>query len=270
MTPSLEYALWACTVVALLCWILSLLTREYSWTDRVWSVTPALFAIYFAYDAGFDARTTVMAALATLWAIRLTYNFARKGGYAKGGEDYRWLELRKRISPAMYQLLNFVFIAGIQNYLLLAITLPAWKAAQHTETPFGLFDGLLTVAFLLFLAGETWADNTMWRFQQEKAARRKRGEPIAQEFVTDGPFRYSRHLNFFCEQAQWWVFYGFSVAAGAGWLNWTILGAATLSLLFQGSTQLTENLTVAKYPAYADYQRRVSRLVPWFPSVSSQ
>jgi steroid 5-alpha reductase family enzyme len=270
MTSSLEYALWGCTVVAALCWILSLLTREYSWTDRVWSVTPPLFAWYFAYDAGFDLRTVVMAVLATLWGVRLTYNFARKGGYAKGGEDYRWLELRKRISPAMYQVLNFVFIAGIQNYLLLAITLPAWQASRRTDVPFGTYDVLLTVAFLVFLAGETWADNTMWRFQQDKAARKKRGEPITQEFVTEGPFRFSRHLNFFCEQAQWWVFYGFSIVVGAGWLNVSIIGAVVLSAIFQGSTQLTEKLTVAKYPAYADYQRRVSRLVPWFPGVSSQ
>jgi steroid 5-alpha reductase family enzyme len=270
MTPSLELALWGCTAVALACWLLSLITREYSWTDRVWSLTPPLFALCFTYEAGFDVRTLVMTGLATLWGARLTYNFARKGGYARGGEDYRWVEVQKRSTPLQYQLLNFVFIAGFQNYLLLGITLPAWVAAQHPGAPFGPVDWLLTLAFLLFLAGETWADETQWRFQQDKAARRARGEPIEQQFVTSGPFRFSRHLNFFCEQAQWWVFYGFSITAGAGWLNVSILGAAALSLLFQGSTSLTENLTVAKYPAYAEYQRRVSRLMPWFPGVTSQ
>jgi protein-S-isoprenylcysteine O-methyltransferase Ste14 len=41
------------------------------------------------------------------------------------------------------------------------------------------------------------------------------------------------------------------------------VGAALLSLLFQGSTRFTEELTLAKYPAYADYQRTTSRLLPW-------
>jgi steroid 5-alpha reductase family enzyme len=212
----------------------------------------------------------VMTALATLWGVRLTFNFARKGGYARGGEDYRWREVQQGMGPVAYQLLNFVFIAGIQNYLLLGTVLPAWLASQHTDAPFGLFDGLLCVAFLVFLAGETWADQAQWAFQQDKAARRARGEPIEQPFLTSGPFRFSRHLNFFCEQAQWWVFYGFSITAGAGWLNVSIVGALGLSILFQGSTALTERLTVAKYPAYADYQRRVSRLMPWFPNVISQ
>ena len=64
---------------------------------------------------------------------------------------------------------------------------------------------------------------------------------------------------------MWWSYYLFSVAAGAGWLNWTILGAGVLTLLFQGSTTLTERISVRKYPAYAEYQKTTSRLIPWFP-----
>ena len=59
--------------------------------------------------------------------------------------------------------------------------------------------------------------------------------------------------------------YGFSVAAGAGWLNPTLAGPVLLTLLFHGSTNFTEEITAAKYPAYAGYQRRVSRLLPWLP-----
>ena len=53
--------------------------------------------------------------------------------------------------------------------------------------------------------------------------------------------------------------------AGAGVLNWTIVGAASLTLLFQGSTWITEKITLQKYPAYAGYQKTTSRLMPWFP-----
>jgi len=40
-----------------------------------------------------------MFALVILWGARLTFNFARKGGYARGGEDYRWAVLRGRMAP---------------------------------------------------------------------------------------------------------------------------------------------------------------------------
>jgi steroid 5-alpha reductase family enzyme len=109
------------------------------------------------------------------------------------------------------------------------------------------------------------ADNQQWSFQQAKSARRARGEAVEQPFLARGLFGLSRHPNFFCEQSQWWVFYGFSVVASGQWLNVSIVGAASLTLLFHLSTNFTEELSLAKYPAYADYQKRVSRLFPWFP-----
>jgi steroid 5-alpha reductase family enzyme len=262
---ALEVGLYGCAAVAFACWLLSVITREYSWVDRLWSITPPLYVGYFAYETGFsDARLLLMLVLSALWGARLSFNFARKGGYAKGGEDYRWAVLRERMPPWLYQVFNFTFIAGIQNFLLFALTLPAWVAYEH-RTPLQALDLLLACAFLALLTGETVADNQQWRFQQEKSALRARGEAIEQPFITRGLFSISRHPNFFCEQAQWWVFYGFSVVASGRWLNLSILGAVGLSLLFHGSANFTEQLSLAKYPAYAEYQKRVSRLLPWFP-----
>jgi steroid 5-alpha reductase family enzyme len=79
-------------------------------------------------------------------------------------------------------------------------------------------------------------------------------------------FAYSRHPNFFFEQAQWWVFYALGatalVADGGSWLNGTIAGAVGLTILFIGSTIFTESISASKYPAYRDYQRSTSMLVP--------
>ena len=92
-------ALWACASFALACWLLSILTGNYSWVDRLWSIAPPLYAFHFAAHAGFtDVRLDLMASLTIVWGGRLTYNFARKGGYRRGGEDYRWPELRSRVS----------------------------------------------------------------------------------------------------------------------------------------------------------------------------
>jgi len=66
---------------------------------------------------------------------------------------------------------------------------------------------------------------------------------------------------------MWWAYYLFSVAASGVWLNWTVAGTALLTLLFQMSTTMTEVITARKYPAYKEYQRTTSRLLPWFPGM---
>jgi len=38
----------------------------------------------------------LMSAMISLWGVRLTHNFARKGGYKRGEEDYRWAVLREK------------------------------------------------------------------------------------------------------------------------------------------------------------------------------
>jgi steroid 5-alpha reductase family enzyme len=44
-----------------------------------------------------------------------------------------------------------------------------------------------------------------------------------------------------------------------------MIGAPLLTLLFQASTSLTERLSLEKYPSYAAYQQRTSRIVPLPP-----
>jgi steroid 5-alpha reductase family enzyme len=265
----LQTAAIACAALALACWVTSVVTGNVSQVDRLWSIAPPLYVAWFAWQARFlDVRLDAMAALTGLWGARLTYNFARKGGYRAGGEDYRWPVMRARLGPVLFQVFNATFVAPYQNLLLLLLALPAWAALRHAGTPFGALDGVATAAFALFLAGETVADEQQWAFQSDKRARKARGEAVRHEFLTTGLFRWSRHPNFFCEQGMWWATYLFSVAAGEGWLNVTIAGPVLLTLLFLGSTSLTESLSLEKYPAYAQYQRTTSRLLPWPPQAS--
>jgi len=252
-------------VACFFAWGASLATGDTSWVDRSWSIVPIIYLWIFASYAGLEnVRLDVMAVLVTLWGVRLTFNFARKGGY-RGVEDYRWAVLRARMQPSQFQLFNAGFIVLYQNAILVLITLPAYSAYVHrARTPFGALDVVLTALFFFCTVMETVADEQQWRFQSEKHARLERGEQVGEQFLTTGLFRYSRHPNYFFEVAQWWLLFLFGAVAANSLWQWTVIGAVLLTLLFVGSTSFTEDITLSKYPEYADYQRRTSAVIPWF------
>ncbi len=255
-------------VIATGCWIISLITRDTSQVDRIWSIVPPIYLWIFAAGAGFgDARLDLMAALATVWGARLTFNLARKGGYT-GMQDYRWTVLRKLMKPWQFQLFNLLFIVIYQNALLVLVTLPGWTALQH-RTPLGPLDGALALLFIGALAGETLADQQQWEFHQRKREGGLAGT-ASEGFLRQGLFRYSRHPNYFFEISMWWLMFGFGAVAAASLLQWSIAGATLLTALFVGSTIMTERISASKYPRYAEYQALTSSIVPWPPRTSPQ
>jgi len=258
MAPLIVVALTAAGV-CLFTWITSLVTGEHSWVDRLWSIVPVVYVWIFAGFTGLsDPRLVVMAVLVTLWGARLTFNFARKGGYT-GTEDYRWAILRGRMKRWQFELFNLFFIVLYQNAILVLITLAAFTAYEN-QGGFGVLDVLVAALFVVLLVGETVADQQQWVFHRAKAA----GATDAR-FLTTGLWKFSRHPNFFFEQAQWWTLFLFGAVAAGSLLQWTVLGPLLLTLLFVGSTIFTESITRSKYPEYADYQARTSPIVPWFP-----
>jgi ribosomal protein L18 len=98
-------------------------------------------------------------------------------------------------------------------------------------------------------------------------------EDFKRGFLVKGLFRFSRHPNFFAEISLWWVIYAFSISSQYSKIknnfeysllfNYSMVGPFFLTLLFHGSTDLTENISLTKYPKYAEYQSRVSRLIPF-------
>ena len=85
MMPAMSALMIVLVTAAAVCafaWIASLVSHDHSWVDRLWSIVPVAYVWIFAASAGLsNLRLDVMAVLVTLWGIRLTFNFARKGGY---------------------------------------------------------------------------------------------------------------------------------------------------------------------------------------------
>jgi len=81
--------------------------------------------------------------------------------------------------------------------------------------------------------------------------------------VDTGLWGIVRHPNYAAEQAIWIVLYFFSVSATGMWLNWSVIGPILLVLLFWGSSNFSESISLGKYPEYAEYKRRIARFIPF-------
>ncbi len=260
------------SAVAMLCFVVSEITRNYSQVDKLWSLMPIVYSWITAVSSP-SPRILVMAALVTAWGLRLSYNFYRKGGYDripwKGAEDYRWQVMREH--PLLkgrlrFGLFNLLFISLYQNLLILLFTSPMLLASIYPEKSLTILDLVAALLMLIFIILESVADNQQFAFHQEKQLRKHEGlryqESLKKGFLTEGLWRYVRHPNFASEQGIWISFYFFAVAASGRWLNITVIGSLLLVLLFMGSTALTEGLSSKKYPVYADYRKTVPKFIP--------
>lgn len=268
-------AVYIMLAVALGCFVISELTRNYSQVDKVWSLVPIVYTWYFAIESGYNLRLVLMAALVTLWGLRLTYNFSRRGGYSwkfwTGEEDYRWAVLREQPylkAPWKWTIFNLFFISLYQNSLILLFTLPIVVAWQGAETPLNWLDLIAGVSMLTFIIIETIADQQQYEYQEEKYRRKREGLPLVppydQGFISSGLWSLVRHPNYASEQAIWICFYFFSVAATGRWVNWSIAGCILLVLLFLGSSDFSEKISAGKYAGYKKYQDGVPRFIPFF------
>jgi steroid 5-alpha reductase family enzyme len=253
------------------CFILSILSRNYSQVDKLWSLIPIAYVWIIAFQSGFEGRIVLMAVLVTAWGFRLTYNFSRRGGYSikfwTGEEDYRWAVLRAKpefSAKWKWFLFNMLFISFYQMGLILLITLPALRSMQGSAMTW--FDLALSIMFILFVVLETIADQQQWNFHKQKNKLIEAGEELPEKykkgFISSGLWGITRHPNYAAEQAIWIVFYFFSVSATGMWLNWSVMGAILLVLLFWGSSNFSESISASKYPDYHDYRKRVARFVP--------
>jgi steroid 5-alpha reductase family enzyme len=215
----------------------------------------------------------------------LTWNYYRKGGYSIGSEDYRWEVLRKYINPFLFVLFDAIFIALIQNLLLVSITTPTYVLLLTSTIKgqeYGTVDIITGAMIVAILAVEYTADQQQWDFHKAKDIYKKSARitggftqaDLDRGFLTHGLWAWSRHPNFAAEQgmfshtfttndlAVWLTLYQWSTSVTMTAWNWTVVGALAYLALFQASTWFTEFITAKKYPQYKEFQEKVGMFVP--------
>ena len=254
------------------CFIAGELTKNYSQVDRLWSTIPIVYCWYFTYASGMDERLILMSTLVSIWGIRLSFNFARKGGFSllpwKGAEDYRW-EILQRDVPVLkiklnWSLFNFFFISFYQMGLIFLFSLPilsAWQGDSEMTNK----DLLLAAVMLFLIIIQTIADEQQHKYQTNKYKLIRENKELfgnyKKGFIDTGLWKFSRHPNYTCEQLIWITFYFFSVSATGEFLNWSVIGCLLLVLLFYFSAKFSEGISSKKYPEYKDYQKNTPMFI---------
>ena len=243
----------AILILAVFTWVVSVIKRDVSIVDSVWSLMILLAAVVYSSAVDlYTTRSSLILSLVLVWALRLTIHIMWRNWGKQ--EDLRYQDIRKKYDP------NFAFkslgiIFGFQAILAWIISMPLWAALT---VPIGL-SALDLLAVALWTAGmvfETVGDWQLARFKGNSANREK--------VMDRGLWRYTRHPNYFGECILWWGLYLFALPVG-GW--WTIVGPILITFLllkFSGVTLLEEHI-VKRRPAYQDYIARTNAFIPGSP-----
>jgi steroid 5-alpha reductase family enzyme len=233
-----------------------------SFYDPYWSVAPIALGGYYALAPcppcalGADpARALLVVLLVCVWGVRLTWNFAR-GWRGLGHEDWRYADMRKRVGRGYWPVSLLAFHL-MPTAMVFGGCLSIYVALRPGARPAGWVDLVAFAITLGAVAFEWLADRQLHRFA--------RSYPPAGATLETGLWALCRHPNYFGEILFWWGLALFALAADRGaW--WVLAGPAAITLLFLfASLPLIERRMLARRPGYAERQRRISLLIPWFP-----
>jgi len=237
-----------------LTWRKAIKLDNFGIVDVVWSGGFMGLAIfYLALSPGFLTRKLLIATIAFLWSLRLTYYLYRR--VLRHEEDSRYRQLRVEWAPHVNR--NFFYFFQAQAFVLWALSLPFFLIMQNYTPVLGCLEITASLLWAVSLFGETLADRQLSHF---KANPQNRGKTCQ-----SGLWNYSRHPNYFFEFMIWVSYFLFALNSPYGWL--TILCPAFMLYLLLKVT----GVPMAEYQSlksrgdeYREYQRTTSVFVPWF------
>lgn len=240
-------------ILALAAWVVSVIIRNVSIVDSLWSIFFAIAGVtcYFSVEMP-SARSQLLLLLLVIWAARLSiYITARNWGE---GEDYRYQAIRKRNEPG-FVVKSLYIVFGLQAVLAWIVSLPLLPAMTGNQ-PLGLLDAVAATLWLIGFVFEAGGDYQLSRFLKNPENKGK--------VMQSGLWKYTRHPNYFGDCCVWWGFYLFAVAAG-GW--WAILSPVlmTVLLLRISGVALLEKTIGKRRPEYEAYRARTSAFFPLPP-----
>ncbi|MDX1621798.1 MAG: DUF1295 domain-containing protein [Nitriliruptorales bacterium] len=239
-------------------WVAALVQHDTSLVDRVWGLAFVVAAwVYAVAGDGTEARELLMAALVTIWGIRLTAHITwRNWGH---GEDPRYAGMRERYD-GNFDVASLWRVFLLQALLAWVVALPLLAVASDA-TPDALtwLDAVGVVVWAVGFVFEAVGDWQLARFSADPSNRGK--------VLDSGLWRYTRHPNYFGDATLWWGC-GLVALATGSW--WALAGPALMSLLIVrvSGVALTDRRMGrgSTREGYEEYVRRTNAFFPGPPS----
>jgi steroid 5-alpha reductase family enzyme len=243
-------------VMMALLWLVSIRLKNVSIVDPFWGLGfVGVSFLYFLLGEGFEVRKILVLVMVTIWGLRLSiYLFRRNSGK---GEDFRYRQFRKDYGEKRYWWISYFQVFILQGLLMWLISAPL-LAAQHYGSSSNL--GWLDFAgIFLWVVGLTFEAGGDFQLAQFKSNPENRGKVL-----TSGFWHYTRHPNYFGDAAVWWGYALLCMAAGS---YIPVMGSLLMTVLIikVSGVALLEKTLKSSRPGYADYVRRTSAFIPWFP-----
>jgi steroid 5-alpha reductase family enzyme len=238
-------------------WLIAVRIGNAGIVDIAWSAGFAPLALFFALAAdGNVIRRILMALLVSLWSLRLGIHLYVRVMSHHPQEDRRYAELRRGWGAAVNR--NMFVFFELQALLLAVLSVPSLIVCLNRSPQLHPLEALGLVLFVVALTGESLADRQLARFRADAANRGRVCEL--------GLWHYSRHPNYFFEWLIWVAYFALASPAPGGWVTLFCPALMLFFLLRVTGIPMTERLSLqSKGAAFADYQRRTSAFIPWFP-----
>ena len=236
--------------LAFLTWLASLVQRDVSLVDRMWSLLIAAPIVAYAWALPpWSLRTEIIAALLAVWAIRLAaYVSWRNWGH---GEDRRYQTFRARNGPA-FPLISLFTIFLLQAVLAWLVSTPLLAAFAYPRDWSPWIDCTGATLVVVGIVFEAVGDQQLATFKADAGNRGK--------VMDRGVWHYTRHPNYFGEFCVWWGF--FAMVLPFGW--WSVISPIVMSVLLLkvSGVGLLEKDIGERRPAYRDYIARTNAFFP--------
>lgn len=231
---------------------------RYNVVDVAWGLGfIAVAAVCAALGGGDLQRRVLLLVLIGIWGARLSGHMLVKS--AGKGEDPRYRDLLGGDFSVPHVLRKIFVIQAAATWL---VSIPIQRSAVEGHTPESLRP-VLIVGIGLWLVGmlfEAVGDYQLRRFKQDPANKGR--------IMDQGLWAWTRHPNYFGDACVWW---GLWLVTITGWQS---LATApypllmTYFLVYATGGRRTEK-AMAGRPGFADYQHRVSFILPRPPKRES-
>jgi steroid 5-alpha reductase family enzyme len=246
----------ALVVLETMLWSVNVRKKNGAVVDVGWGtgfVIVVLIALLVA--DGFAVRKLLVAAMVSVWGLRLSLHLLFDRILANKPEDGRYVEMRKKWGKAVNR--RFFWFFRVQGVLIVLFSLPFLLAMVNAETTLHSLEYIGAAVWGVGLIGESAADRQLRRFKDDTTNKGKT--------CRVGLWNYSRHPNYFFE---WIIWVGYAVVALAspyGWLGIFSPLAMLYILLNVTGIPLTEEQALrSRGEDYREYQRTTSKFIPWF------